>query len=187
MSRNFTDAFQSLDKSQRMLLLDEDTKRKSNDLFPIYTKQDYLPRKLDPKQRFLGELLPASKRKRGKDLVVDLKHMFSQKRPTMSMYRKIKALPIKLIQFHENVRPAYYGTWTKATHCITGRTPFAKDDMLDYEYDSEAEWELDEGDDIHSMIEDDDLVFPDSEDEEEKSNNVNNRKREWYSLFTHTM
>ncbi|KAI8878574.1 hypothetical protein K501DRAFT_336654 [Backusella circina FSU 941] len=190
MSRNFTDAFQSLDKSKRMLLLDErmelsDTKKKTchihiDDMYPAYTKDDYLPpppktRKTDLKHLFLNDLSPSAKLKRGTTSAsdIDFKKIFTQKRPSHALFRKIRALPIKLIQFHENVRPAYYGTWTKHSDLITGRTPFAKDETwLDYDYDSEAEWELDEGDDIHSLVveDDDELAFPESEDEDGKSN-----------------
>ncbi|VDM47540.1 unnamed protein product [Toxocara canis] len=48
----------------------------------------------------------------------------------------------KLFQFHDNCHPAYYGTWRKRSKTITGRNPFAKDtEMLDYEVDSDDEWE----------------------------------------------
>lgn len=33
----------------------------------------------------------------------------------------------KLLQFTENTRPPYYGTWRKKTKHITGRRPFQKD------------------------------------------------------------
>lgn len=52
----------------------------------------------------------------------------------------------KFFLFHEDVRPPYYGTWSKPSKIVTGRTPFKQDkEFLDYDYDSEAEWE--EGDD----------------------------------------
>jgi chromatin assembly factor 1 subunit A len=52
----------------------------------------------------------------------------------------------KFLRFHEDIRPAYHGTWSKKSSIVTGRTPFAKDTkFLNYDYDSEAEWE--EGDD----------------------------------------
>lgn len=47
----------------------------------------------------------------------------------------------KLLQFREDYRPPYYGTWTKKSNTINGRRPFAKDiQSMDYEYYSEAEW-----------------------------------------------
>ncbi|KAL7566628.1 hypothetical protein ACA910_003463 [Epithemia clementina (nom. ined.)] len=52
----------------------------------------------------------------------------------------------KFLSFDTDVRPPYYGTWSKKSQWVTGRRPFGKDPQyLDYDYDSEAEWE--EGDD----------------------------------------
>lgn len=68
----------------------------------------------------------------------------------------------KFLRFHEDIRPAYHGTWSKKSSIVTGRTPFAKDTkFLNYDYDSEAEWE--EGDD---EVGDD--VENDAGDEEEE-------------------
>ncbi|KAJ3005050.1 hypothetical protein HKX48_000903, partial [Thoreauomyces humboldtii] len=76
----------------------------------------------------------------------------------------------KLLRFREDYRPAYWGTWTKSSTVITGRRPFAKDaTVLDYNYDSEAEWE-DEGDGEDLMSEmgedDDEMDAMDLDDEE---------------------
>uniref|UniRef100_A0A915PPR3 Chromatin assembly factor 1 subunit A n=1 Tax=Setaria digitata TaxID=48799 RepID=A0A915PPR3_9BILA len=60
---------------------------------------------------------------------------------------KVKLNRAKLFQFHDNWRPAYYGTWRKRSTVITGRRPFAKDAEIDYEVDSDEEWEIPEGDD----------------------------------------
>jgi len=64
---------------------------------------------------------------------------------------------MKLLQFFENHRPAYYGTWRKNTKIISGRHPFKKDtELLDYEFDSEIEWVADEeGEECLSDEEDD--------------------------------
>ena len=43
---------------------------------------------------------------------------------------------MKLLQFHRNYRPAYFGTFRKAT-VLSGRHPFKKDTKLfDYDIDS---------------------------------------------------
>ncbi|KAJ1979803.1 hypothetical protein H4R35_001374 [Dimargaris xerosporica] len=74
---------------------------------------------------------------------------------------KVTALPmavpkrqgvLKLLQFHENIRPPYYGTWSKISRTLNGRRCFHQDKtVLDYDFDSEAEWELDEdGEDLAS-------------------------------------
>jgi len=51
----------------------------------------------------------------------------------------------KLLQFHENYRPAYYGTWRKSSTIISARRPWQRDTSLfDYEVDSDEEWEEEE-------------------------------------------
>uniref|UniRef100_A0A8C9UXX2 Chromatin assembly factor 1, subunit A (p150) n=1 Tax=Scleropages formosus TaxID=113540 RepID=A0A8C9UXX2_SCLFO len=52
---------------------------------------------------------------------------------------------MKLLQFHENYRPAYWGTWRKKSKLISPRYPLRQDkDLLDYEVDSDEEWEEEE-------------------------------------------
>ncbi|KAL7753402.1 hypothetical protein RI367_001177 [Sorochytrium milnesiophthora] len=73
-------------------------------------------------------------------------------------------MPMKLLQFAEDHRPPYWGTWSKDSIFVTGHHPLAKDAALDYEYDSEAEWEEEgEGDEIKSDDEED----ADDEDDDE--------------------
>ncbi|KAJ3290709.1 hypothetical protein HK104_006558 [Borealophlyctis nickersoniae] len=58
---------------------------------------------------------------------------------------RLRGLKWKLLQFAENFRPAYWGTWSKKSKTVTGRRPFSRDsDVFDYDFDSEAEWEEDE-------------------------------------------
>jgi len=75
---------------------------------------------------------------------------------------------MKLLQFFENHRPAYYGTWRKNTKIISGRHPFKKDtELLDYEFDSEIEWVADEeGEECLSDEEDDEEDIMDNQDEQ---------------------
>ena len=64
----------------------------------------------------------------------------------------------RLFSFYEDLRPPYFGTFSKKSLEVTGRRPFAKDLMnkIDYDVDSEAEWEEEEeGEDI-IMSEDED-------------------------------
>uniref|UniRef100_A0A8C9WZS7 Chromatin assembly factor 1, subunit A (p150) n=1 Tax=Sander lucioperca TaxID=283035 RepID=A0A8C9WZS7_SANLU len=52
---------------------------------------------------------------------------------------------MKLLQFHANYRPAYWGTWSKKSLHISPRCPIRQDkDLLDYEVDSDEEWEEEE-------------------------------------------
>ncbi|KAI8072406.1 chromatin assembly factor 1 subunit A-domain-containing protein [Gongronella butleri] len=70
------------------------------------------------------------------------------------------ALTMKLLQFTEDVRPAYYGTWNKQSTTISAKNPFTMDnEMVNYDHDSEAEWEPEgEGEDIRSGDEDDEDI-----------------------------
>ncbi|CAG4943826.1 unnamed protein product [Parnassius apollo] len=48
----------------------------------------------------------------------------------------------KLLSFHENRRPPYWGTWRKKSAFVKPRRPFQQDQkLLDYEVDSDEEWE----------------------------------------------
>ena len=76
----------------------------------------------------------------------------------------------KFLAFEEDTRPPYTGSWSKRSTKVTGRRPFGKDAALDYEYDSEAEWDEEEGgEDIDGNGMEDD----DEEEEREKEKNAN--------------
>ncbi|ROL40766.1 Chromatin assembly factor 1 subunit A [Anabarilius grahami] len=52
---------------------------------------------------------------------------------------------MKLLQFHDNYRPAYWGTWCKKSTHISPRCPLRLEkELLDYEVDSDEEWEEEE-------------------------------------------
>lgn len=58
---------------------------------------------------------------------------------------KPKVYKVKYLHFHSDVRPPYFGTWSKRSVKISGRRPLSKDDdHLNYEVDSEEEWEEEE-------------------------------------------
>lgn len=83
-------------------------------------------------------------------------------RKTISVRNKYKFL-----FFHEDLRPPYFGTWSKQSSIVTGRTPFGKDSILTYDDDSEAEWE--EGDDeIGEDLEDADAADDDEEKDDDE-------------------
>lgn len=51
----------------------------------------------------------------------------------------------KLLQFVENRRPPYWGTWRKRSQNINSRRPFSRDTKwFNYEVDSDEEWEEEE-------------------------------------------
>ncbi|NWR38087.1 CAF1A factor, partial [Tachuris rubrigastra] len=75
---------------------------------------------------------------------------------------------MKLLQFSENHRPAYWGTWNKSTTLIRARNPWAKDSkLLDYEVDSDEEWEEEEPGESLSHSEEDDEEEGEDEDEDD--------------------
>ncbi|XP_054458807.1 chromatin assembly factor 1 subunit A [Anoplopoma fimbria] len=77
--------------------------------------------------------------------------------------------PMKLLQFHANYRPAYWGTWSKNSSHISPRCPFRQDkDVFDYEVDSDEEWEEDEpGESLsHSEGEDEEEGGEDDDDDD---------------------
>ena len=68
-------------------------------------------------------------------------------RALLSKLQDRTQVPAKVLIFHEDERPGYFGTFTKRSRFIKPRRPFARDDIAtDYAYDSGAEWgEEDEG------------------------------------------
>lgn len=66
-----------------------------------------------------------------------------QHRPYRVSIKTRGSLRARFLQFSEDVRPPYFGTWQKSSKLVTGRKPFGKDDeIFDYELDSEAEWDI---------------------------------------------
>lgn len=65
-----------------------------------------------------------------------------------------EAIPVKVLIFHDDTRPGYFGTFTKSSSIVGPRCPFSKDAVArDYSYDSGAEWEEEEegADDLMSL------------------------------------
>ncbi|XP_055285961.1 chromatin assembly factor 1 subunit A isoform X1 [Moschus berezovskii] len=91
----------------------------------------------------------------------------SSKVDSVSERRKFGRM--KLLQFSENHRPAYWGTWNKKTTVIRPRDPWAQDrDLLDYEVDSDEEWEEEEpGESLSHSEGDDDDDMGEDEDEDD--------------------
>lgn len=91
-----------------------------------------------------------------------------------TIYQMIQGIPpIKYLQFYENTRPPYIGTWCSKEHIdlhFPVLEPFNKEKTgFDYDYDSGLDWDGDEegeGDDIDDddMDDDDDLEEAEEED-----------------------
>jgi chromatin assembly factor 1 subunit A len=81
---------------------------------------------------------------------IDLTHEKSSRNPV----DLLQSLPLRYLHFAEDVRPPYFGTYTKIRSSRSSRrlsrNPFARErDDTNYDYDSEAEWEEpEEGEDL---------------------------------------
>ncbi|KAK3684994.1 chromatin assembly factor 1 subunit A-domain-containing protein [Podospora appendiculata] len=90
----------------------------------------------------------------------------SQNTQILNTREALRAVPVKSLKFREDVRPPYIGTVSGLPPGVQSlrkiaRKPISKNVLpLDYDYDSEAEWQEEDGEDV------DDL-----EDEEENSEN----------------
>lgn len=74
----------------------------------------------------------------------------------------LQDVPMKFLGFKEDVRPPYYGTITNLPNNLASlrklaRNPVAKGVLpLQYDYDSEAEWQEEDGEDVDLMDEEED-------------------------------
>lgn len=82
--------------------------------------------------------------------------------PPLNPMDELQIVPRRHIEFHEDVRPAYFGTYTKIRSPRSSRklsrNPFkrARPDT-DYDYDSEAEWEeSEEGEEGEDLLDEED-------------------------------
>ncbi|KAL7625671.1 hypothetical protein AAE478_004892 [Parahypoxylon ruwenzoriense] len=71
---------------------------------------------------------------------------------------QLKSVPMKYLSFYEDVRPPYFGTVTTPMETKRlrrlSRKPFGRVLKLEYDYDSEAEWVEDDGEDLDDDEED---------------------------------
>ncbi|XP_017113420.1 chromatin assembly factor 1 subunit A [Drosophila elegans] len=92
--------------------------------------------------------------------------------------KQLARMRAKYLQFADNRRPAYYGTWRKKSTTISARRPLAQDKLhFDYELDSDCEWEEEEPGESLSASEDE----KERESEEESEEEYN----EWYVPHGH--
>ncbi|CCM02854.1 uncharacterized protein FIBRA_04966 [Fibroporia radiculosa] len=84
----------------------------------------------------------------------------SRVRSLTALLRDRTKIPAKTLIFTEDLRPGYFGTWTRSSQEVGPRTPFARDVVsIDYTYDSGAEWEEENGeaDDVMGDAEEEDV------------------------------
>jgi chromatin assembly factor 1 subunit A len=141
----------------------------------LFHLSDLVPRgkRLRPVREIMTEFYSGNASK-PIDLTTDSQN--SQIKRTGDLLRKI---PMKLLQFQEDVRPPYRGTYTSRP--VDGMTKLARNPMrrdlpdTNYDYDSEAEWQEDEdaedlkseGDEEEEADDDEDMEgFLDDENDE---------------------
>jgi len=159
--------------------VDEDTKAAKSKVLDEYISgtrsHDINAKPFDPVEIFQ---LPAKPRRRGR-MHVPVKHIMDKfnalsklpeyssidgqtrlRRQTQDSLRKV---PMKILSFREDVRPPYRGTVTLKPFLATqakvkkvARYPMAKILPLNYDYDSEAEWQDDDGEDLDNADDEDD-------------------------------
>lgn len=111
-----------------------------------------------PVRDIMAELLGTGASSRPIDLTTE-----SHNRKLKSARKALRQVRFKILKFAEDVRPPYTGTYTKEPSiplARLARNPLRRVRELDYEYDSEAEWE-EPGED------EEDLGSEDDEDEVE--------------------
>ncbi|SCZ95821.1 BZ3500_MvSof-1268-A1-R1_Chr8-1g09820 [Microbotryum saponariae] len=86
--------------------------------------------------------------------------------PLLKILQDRRKVPVKLLKFHDDVRPGYVGTWTKWSRTIRPRAPLEVDRaLINYEYDSEADWE-EEDEDAEDLRSGDELSGEDNSDDD---------------------
>ncbi|KAF4576838.1 hypothetical protein EYR36_004818 [Pleurotus pulmonarius] len=88
-------------------------------------------------------------------------------RSVLAKLRDRKLFPAKVLIFTDDLRPGYFGTWTRSSRLIGPRTPLVRDmAILDYSNDSGEEWEdenANDADDVNDDAEEDDDSEADSD------------------------
>jgi chromatin assembly factor 1 subunit A len=104
--------------------------------------------------------------KRPIDLTTDSQHLKIKNTRDL-----LKSVPYKILSFAEDIRPPYKGTYTSqpmtSMHKLA-RSPARRDlPLVNYDDDSEAEWEAEDGEDIESEGDEDEDVGEGEEDLDE--------------------
>ena len=123
--------------------------------------------KIHPSVRKIMEAFNEEPSSKMIDLTTDSKN--SQVRHTQEA---LNSIPIKSLKFREDVRPPYIGTVTgplpKGIKSLRqlARNPVRKDVLpLNYDYDSEAEWQEEDGEDVEDLDDEEDELDMDEDKE----------------------
>ncbi|XP_018576274.1 chromatin assembly factor 1 subunit A isoform X1 [Anoplophora glabripennis] len=85
---------------------------------------------------------------------------------------KLRKFRAKFLKFHDNRRPAYFGTWRKKSSHVKPRKPFGTDgEIFNYEEDSDDDWEEEEqGESLNGSEDEADKENEDEKDDYEVDN-----------------
>lgn len=83
---------------------------------------------------------------------------------------RMEKMRAKFLKFHENQRPPYFGTWRKKSKFVKAKRPFGRDDVFNYDVDSDEEWEEESVGESLKGTDDEDEKENDSENEYEVDN-----------------
>ena len=87
----------------------------------------------------------------------------SQTPQTQHLRELLKTVPVKSLKFYQDVRPPYIGTISGLPPGVkslrkVSRNPFSRNVLpLAYDYDSEAEWQDEEGEDVDDLDDEDEI------------------------------
>lgn len=69
-------------------------------------------------------------------------------------------LRIKYFKFHDTIKPDYFGSFSTRSLIISPRNPVGQDETIDYDIDSDEEWQDAIGEDLGDSGEEDDMEPP---------------------------
>lgn len=174
---------QSVKLAKSAFAMDDETREAKTQILTDYLAGKRSPVNLKPFEPMTSLSLVAAPVRRGKshprvkDLMAEQDGGISNpidliaESLSLPTRESLKSIPVKQLRFHEDVRPAYYGTITSVQSVTTlrkmARNPLAKELPLNYDYDSEAEWvQGDEEEDEEGL---DEMSEDEEEEDDDKS------------------
>ena len=83
---------------------------------------------------------------------------------------RMEKMRAKFLKFNENQRPPYFGSWRKKSKFVRAKRPFGRDDVFNYDVDSDEEWEEESVGESLKGTDDEDEKENDSDNEYEVDN-----------------
>uniref|UniRef100_A0A0N5A1D9 Chromatin assembly factor 1 subunit A n=1 Tax=Parastrongyloides trichosuri TaxID=131310 RepID=A0A0N5A1D9_PARTI len=157
------------DKEEDKICKDNDEYIEIAGFQPFYVKEGTTMAPINRKEMLKGEKYDDFLKFSMKDDNPD--YLKSIKKESFKTHVERILTKAKYYMFADSCRPPYFGTFRKKSKIVTGRRPFAQDNtLLDYDVESENEWEEEaEGDECRSDDETDDESKIYDDDEEGKN------------------